>query len=343
MSHSSQLRSETQSTLTNLNFEVKPNYTYYNMHPEFEDLQEAVLSGLSQTQKELPCWMLYDKRGSELFEDICDLEEYYPTRTELAIMPYMLEELKHLYSAPVDIIELGGGAGVKTQKLLESLPEIQNYICLEISDSALSASCQKLGESFPEINVKGICADYNSLQQLPWRDICPSPKRLVFFPGSTIGNFSREEAAQFLEKVHSILNPGDAFLLGIDLIKNEETLYKAYNDSKGVTADFNLNILHRIKKELNVEGLNVDNFFHEAVFNKERSRMEMHLFSKVDQTIEIAGKKIEFKKGESIHTENSHKFKGTDFDALMESIGFNVLKTWSDGRDYFNIKLYQVK
>lgn len=297
-------------------------------------LLDDVLEGLKKTGKTLPSKYFYDNRGSELFEDICTLDEYYLTRTELKIMKDNIQEMTSDLGKKVQLIELGSGSSLKTRLLLDHLEDIHSYVPVDISDEFLQNEARNLKKEFPNLTIEPVAADYTK----PF-DIPKSPsevKKIFYFPGSTIGNFTQEKAADFIGLISNLIEDNGGLLIGFDLIKDKKKLIAAYDDSKGVTASFNKNILIRINRELNADFM-PDQFQHKAIFNEEKSRMEMHLQSLNDQTVTICGEAIFFKKGETIHTENSHKYSLDSF-REMTDLHFQSVKTWMDDDKLFAIQ-----
>lgn len=311
------------------------------MNTTNEQFMSDVIAGLSQGQKALPCKYLYDEDGSRLFEAICDTSDYYVTRADLAVLDQHLPEMAQLIGEQVHVIEFGSGAGVKTRHLLEALQAPQAYTPIEISASALDASAAELRAEFSQIEIRPLQWDYT--QDIPSSVLSlgePDQRRLVFFPGSTISNFTHAEAADFLSRIRKMIKgqgerPDGGLLIGVDLIKSHDILVAAYDDSEGVTSDFNLNLLHRINRELDAN-FAVDQFRHEARYNTDHNRIEMHLVSQQDQQVRINGHRFEFKDGESIHTENSHKYSVEGFSKLAHESGLKVVKTWTDNNKLFS-------
>lgn len=298
---------------------------------------EDVIEGLSQTPKSLPCKYFYDERGSILFTEICKTDEYYITNTELTLLDEILPDVARLVGRNANIIEYGSGEGRKIRHLLASLDNPKSYTAIDISPEILLRSSSQLKREFPQIIIHPVVGDYMSPIQLP--EVVASDwinRRIIFFPGSTISNFSPEEAANFLDRMKTLLKPGDGLLMGVDLLKSPNRLHQAYNDKEGVTADFNLNLLRRINNELGAD-FDRHQFEHYAFFNTVLSRVEMHLVSMADQTVHIADHQFHFKHGETIHTENSYKFTIEDIAKLGISCGFNHIKAWSDHKDLFSI------
>ena len=302
---------------------------------------QDVLADLGQMPKTLPCKYFYDEAGSALFEKICDLDEYYITRTELEILRSAGDEIASLVGEGATIVEPGSGAGIKVQVLLKALFKPKKFIPLEISLDALRASANALQQKFPRLEViphRGDFTDQKDLQNLPLVSD-QTERRLVFFPGSTIGNFTRDQAAEVMQNLRILAGENGLLLLGADLIKDRQRLISAYDDAKGVTAEFNKNLLVRINRELNANFDYHQGFQHRAVFNEALSRIEMHLVATADQQVSIAGEKIDFAEGETIHTENSHKYSPEIIAQLANNSGFEVTHQWSDKQQDFGLFL----
>ncbi len=301
------------------------------------DLRRDVLHGLSKSQKEIPSKYFYDERGSELFEQICSLDDYYPTDCEVEIMQNNLDEIADVLGAGVQLIELGSGSSMKTRLLLKRCKNLAMYVPVDISEEFLNEVATDLRSEFPNHDIRPVVADYTSEFDLPEND--QIAKKVVYYPGSTIGNFTKRRARKFLNSIGENLSAGDGLLIGVDLKKDLEVLEKAYNDSEGVTAKFNKNLLVRLNRELNAD-FNIDRFNHVAFYNREEGRIEMHLVSLEEQSVMVAGQKFWFEKGEKIHTENSHKYKIDEFEELAEDY-FKRLKTWTDSRNYFSVHYFE--
>lgn len=299
-----------------------------------------ILDGLNKKQKTLPSKLFYDERGSKLFDQICELDEYYPTRTELKIMEENIDEITSVFNDESLFIEFGSGSSIKTRILLEHLPNISGYIPIDISEEYLLKSAQQLRNEFHAIDIYPVAADYTKPLILP-----PIAKKvshkIAYFPGSTIGNFPVQEAKEFLKVIFDLVGEHGGLLIGVDLKKNMKILEDAYNDSQGVTAEFNLNILHRLNREFGFD-FNPDNFEHRAIYNEEFGRIEMHLFSKVDQEFGANDQRFQIKKGESILTEYSHKYLLKDFAELVSDY-FTVEKVWTDSNSLFSIQYLTTK
>lgn len=295
---------------------------------------EEVLQGLQKPQKTLPSKYFYDKRGSELFEQICELDEYYPTRTELSIMRENMDEITDQLGAKIQLIELGSGSSLKTRLLISHLKELHSYVPVDISEDFLADVAENIQAEYPSLNVIPVAADYTQPFELPETDL--DTRRIAYYPGSTIGNFTKEQAAEFIALIGGLVGENGGLLIGFDLLKNKETLIEAYDDAKGVTAEFNKNILWRINRELDAN-FDPDAFEHKAIFNEDKSRIEMHLVSQKDQVVDIMGTAIHFSKGETIHTENSHKYSLESFREITAP-HFHPIKTWTDEDEMFAVQ-----
>lgn len=303
-------------------------------------LYEDVVRGLSRPQKRIPSKYFYDERGSELFEKITHLEEYYLTRTEKEILRVHVDEFARRLGPRAVIIEPGSGSSAKTRLLIDHCDKLYAYVPVDISRRFLLEQAENLKEEYPELRVEPVVADYTRPFELP---VEPEShrRRLIFFPGSTVGNFKPDEARAFLESLGGLLKAGDAMLIGVDLVKERRILEKAYNDSEGVTAAFNKNLLHRINRELKAD-FDPGAFAHGAFYNEAENRIEMHLKSLRAQTVHINGCGFDFAKGETIHTENSYKYTPKSFEKICEGI-FRVEKVWTDPEELFSVQfLYKI-
>jgi len=306
---------------------------FHDYHPAPADLRVEVLNGLGLTRKRLSPKLFYDAEGSKLFDAICELPEYYPTRTEIAILREHGAEMAERLGRDALLVELGSGSSLKIRVLLEALrPAV--YMPVDISSEHLKESAQALAATFPGLEVHAVCADYSAPFELPVDD--HEHPRAAFFPGSSIGNFEPADAEQLLRRVASILGPEGRLLIGVDLIKDRERLERAYNDAAGITAAFNMNLLSRINREL-AGRFDPNRFRHEAFFNAEQSRVEMHLLSTCDQQVEVAGERFVFAEGETIHTECSHKYSIDGFHALAVRAGFEPEQVWTDAEQLFSV------
>ncbi len=304
-----------------------------------EDFRQDVLAGLSGPKKVLPCKYLYDGQGARLFEAICELDEYYPTRTELDILRNNIDEIASLLGPRANLVDLGSGSGLKTRLLLDNLDQPASYLPVDVACDQLLECAARLRQEHPRLVVNPICADYTRPFNLP-----PAPpdsgRSIVFFPGSTIGNFEPEEAIIFLRRVARLCSPKGGLLVGVDLKKSPHLLNPAYNDSRGVTAQFNLNLLARANRELPA-GFDLAQFQHHAFYNAAAGRIEMHLVSCRQQTVPVDGHKFDFAKGESIVTEHSYKYTVREFRELAARAGFEVIRHWTDQQQWFSVQYLQ--
>ena len=301
---------------------------------------EEVLHGLRQKQKVLPCKYLYDARGSQLFEEICELDEYYPTRTELAIMNRSVDEMAAQIGEEVLLIEYGSGSGRKTRLLLDSLRAPTGYVPIDISGEMLAESAAVIENRYPDLTVSPICADYLSPVEIPSMDK-PVRRRIVYFPGSTIGNFEPPEALEFLTRMVKQVGAGGGLLIGVDLRKDPAELECAYDDAEGVTANFNLNLLKRINRELEAD-FPVEAFSHAAIWVRDLGRVEMRLVCNVACKVTIAGQVIGFRAGEYIHTENAYKYDVAEFESLAVKAGLAPRAVWTDTAEKFSVHYFAV-
>ncbi|MEN0653904.1 MULTISPECIES: L-histidine N(alpha)-methyltransferase [Hyphobacterium] len=308
---------------------------FIDLHPPVADFRSDVLSGLRDRPRTIPPKYFYDADGSALFDAITTTPEYYVTRTELSILERIAPEIAARAGRGAVVIEPGSGSSVKITTLLRALDRPKAYIGSDISKQHLVAACRDLAAEHPGLFVGAVCADFTVPLDLSELDI-PDGRRLVFFPGSTIGNFEPAQAVQVLKNIRSWLRPGDALLLGADRIKDRAVLQAAYDDAGGVTAAFNLNLLKRIARELDSD-IEPADFRHRAIWNAEKARIEMHLEARRDIAFSVAGERFEMRKGETIHTENSHKFSVESFMELAGQAGLMVRDTWSDPAEHFTL------
>jgi dimethylhistidine N-methyltransferase len=299
-----------------------------------DDLAAAVLDGLSRQQKSLPCRFFYDARGSELFEDITRLPEYYPTRTETAILRAHAAEMVEGIPAGGVLVEFGSGSSTKTEILLERLPRLGAYVCVDVSPAALDGAVRRLQTRFQTLDVRAIVGDFSGGITLP-ADLAGRP-RAGFFPGSTIGNLTPAEARRLLGVFRGALAPEGRLIVGVDLEKDARQLVLAYNDRAGVTAAFNLNLLVRINRELGGT-FDLGGFAHEAVYNPREGRIEMYLESLREQEARVRGRRFRFRAGERIHTENSYKYSVGQFAELARGAGWETRRVWKDRGELFSV------
>ena len=294
----------------------------------------AVLTGLSAEPKTLPCQYFYDERGSALFEQITDAPEYYPTRTETAILRDCVDEIVAGTPPGSVLIEFGSGSSRKTEILLAALDKLAAYVPIDVSTSALDEARARLLRRFPNLRVETVVGDFRSALVLP-EDLRERP-RMGFFPGSTIGNFQRADAVSLLADMAAMMADGGRLIIGVDLHKDPGALLPAYNDAAGVTAAFNKNLLVRANRELGAD-FDLAGFEHEAIFNARQSRIEMHLVSRRAQVVSLLGRRFSFRAGETIHTENSHKYTVAAFRDLAAEANWTTSRLWTDARRLFSV------
>ena len=312
-------------------------YAFHDLLPRQAGMLEDVIAGLSRRQKEIPPKYFYDARGCALFEAICSLPEYYLTRTELSIMRAHSGAMAERLGANCALIEIGCGNSEKTRLLLDALrPAV--FVPVDIAREQLEASCNTLAQSFPSMKMIALRADFAQAVALPGEELSGA-RRALYFPGSTIGNFTPAEAREFLARWAPLLGPGGGALIGIDLKKDPALLDAAYNDAQGVTAAFNMNLLVRCNREL---GANFDltAFRHRAFYNAGAGRVEMHIESLRDQRVAIDGTSYSFRAGESIHTENSCKYSVEEFREIGRAAGFEPVQCWVDGDQRFAVHYF---
>ncbi len=300
---------------------------------ENQALLTSALAGLRATPKTLDSKWFYDATGSTLFEEITQLEEYYPTRTETAILRDQAARLARHVPAGAALVELGSGASLKTRILLDALPELAAYVPLDISAGFLARTADGLRAAYPGLNISPVVADFMQSVTLP-PTLTDRPK-VAFFPGSTLGNLAPEDAADLLKRVRD-WGHVEAFILGVDLVKDPQTLILAYDDPQGVTAAFNLNILARLNREVGAD-FALDHFRHEARWNAKAARIEMHLISTIAQRVQFGGAEIAFSAGESIHTENSRKYTRASITQIAEAAGWRLDSFLTDPKQWFGV------
>jgi dimethylhistidine N-methyltransferase len=305
---------------------------FHELHATADTMAAEVNAGLSSEQKALPPKYFYDKIGSELFDAITRLPEYYLTRTEIGLLRRHAPEMAELLGMHSFLIELGSGSSTKIRLLLEAVrPRI--YVPMDISREHLISAAQRLADDYPWLTVHAACVDYSR----PWDVPDFGPGRYnAFFPGSSIGNFEPGDALRLLRQVGRLVGTGGGLLIGVDLKKDAVILEQAYNDAQGVTADFNLNVLAHINRRLDAD-FNTGNFAHKAVYNAASGRIEMHLECRKDHTVCIGGTRYSFSSGETIHTENSYKYSVDGFHGLAARAGFSPVRVWTDKEGLFSI------
>ena len=308
---------------------------FYDAHPGTDDLRREVLTGLAALPKAIPPKFFYDKRGSELFDAICELPEYYQTRTEMGILRRCVADLVKHIGPDCLLVELGSGASKKVRLLLEGLRP-SSYLGVDISKEFLMHSTRLLAADYPWLDVHAACIDFSQSLDIPH---CETFDHMVaFFPGSSIGNFDPDDAIELLKRVAQMMNMRGQLLIGVDLKKDVRLLNAAYNDASGVTAEFNLNLLNRIRDELDSD-VDPARFQHNAYYNSQHGRIEMHLISRQAQSVRIEDRRFDFGQGESIHTENSYKYTIEEFAELAAAAGFRQQQVWTDDSSLFSVQL----
>ncbi|HKA38206.1 MAG TPA: L-histidine N(alpha)-methyltransferase [Burkholderiales bacterium] len=316
-------------------------YSFHDLHSATGGFLEDVLAGLAKPQKELPPQYFYDARGSALFEAICELPEYYLTRTEIAIMHSRGAEMARHLGAGCALIEFGSGSARKTRILIEAAAPAA-YLAIDIARDQLEATAAQLGHDFPRLEVIAICADYSHPIALSQLAAPGSRRRVIYFPGSTIGNLVPADARAFLRNAGSLAGAGGGLLIGVDLKKDTARLNAAYNDARGVTAEFNLNLLARINRELGA-AVDLSAFRHFAFYNEALGRIEMHLVSTKAQAVRIGGGVFRFRTDETIHTENSYKYSIAEFQELGRGAGLVPVECWTDPERLFAVHYLSVR
>jgi len=323
---------------------MRDNFNFVDVPPDHprEQICAVVETGLARCPKQLPCRFFYDTVGSQLFEQICALPEYYLTRTEHGILARFVDEMIESVGRNILLAELGSGSSTKTRLLIQALLAHQthlHYVPIDISAGYLRECCHTLLDDYERLCVTGIAAEYNEgIRVLPGHD----GPRLILFLGSNIGNFEREDATAFLGRIRARMNPRDCILIGVDLVKDRRVLHAAYNDAAGITSKFNKNLLVRVNRELNGE-FDIDQFQHDAPYIEASSRIEMHLRSRRRQTVHIGylERDFDFQQEETIHTENSHKYTPGDFSEMCSGAALTIREIWTDEREWFAVMLLQ--
>ena len=307
---------------------------------ESSDFLADVIAGLSSNPRTLPCKYFYDERGAMLFQTICDLPEYYITRTEIDILDRNRAEIASQLGPSVELIGLGTGAGTKTRILVEALKDPAVYIPVDISEKQLRESTALFEKIFPDLEILPVCADYLQPVVLP----TPSHKaarNVVYFPGSTIGNFEPNEAMEFLRRIANVCRENGGLLIGVDLKKDQHVIEAAYNDRAGITAQFNLNLFARMNREVGAD-FDLDQWRHRAIYNSSAGRIEMYLISEIDQFVHLDEHKFHFRRGEKISTEYSYKYAPEEFAALAGKVGFEFVRMWTDNARLFGVFYFMV-
>ena len=316
---------------------TSPAIKFYDAHPGTDDLRREVITGLAGSPKAIPPKFFYDKHGSELFDAICELPEYYQTRTEMSILRNCVAELVEHIGPDFLLVELGSGASKKVRLLLEELRP-SSYLGVDISKEFLLSSTRLLAADYPWLDVHAACVDFSHTLDIPHCETFDH--KVAFFPGSSIGNFDPQDAINLLKRVAEMMNMNGHLLIGVDLKKDVRILNAAYNDASGVTAEFNLNLLTRIREELDSD-IDPDDFSHLAFYNPDRGRIEMHLVNAHQRRIRIDDHFFELSAGESIHTENSYKYTIEEFAELASAAGFKQQRVWTDESSLFSVQLLQ--
>jgi dimethylhistidine N-methyltransferase len=311
--------------------------SFHDLHPTSDDLATDVLAGFSRAQKSIPPKYFYDAEGSRLFDAITELPEYYPTRTETAMLIAYADEIARKAGTGHLLVEPGSGSCTKARILFEGLQPCA-YVPMDISRDHLRVAAQEVAVEYPWLEVHAACTDFTRLMTLP--PSSPEGRRLAFFPGSSIGNFDPQAAIGFLGMIADMVGAGGQLLIGVDLKKDRTVLEAAYDDARGVTAAFNLNLLARINRELGAD-FDLAQWRHKALYNEAQGRIEMHLVSRVDQQVSLLGQTFRFAGGETIHTENSYKYSVAGFRDLASQAGFTTDTVWVDADRLFSLHLLQ--
>ena len=322
----------TRSTLNNHNFQ------FHDLHSVASCFSDDVLQGLSKRPASIPPKYFYDAKGSQLFDAITKLPEYYQTRTEIAILQKNAEEIARHVGTGSLLIEPGGGSCAKVHILLDGLRPT-TYVPMDISRQHLQQATKELAVAFPWLDIHAVCTDFTQTMKLP--STIPESTKVAFFPGSSIGNFDPISAADFLTSIAEMVELGGFLLIGVDLKKDKSILQAAYNDAKNITAQFNLNLLHRINRELDAD-FDLSNWQHKAFYNEQKGRIEMHLVSLCEQQLSIGESKFIFTRGETIHSENSYKYTSQEFIQLAHQAGFQSIAQWNDEDNLFSVHLFRV-
>ncbi len=313
--------------------------SFTDLHPAPNDFYAEVIQGLNRRPRTIEPKFFYDEYGSRLFDALCRTPEYYPTRTEIAILEQHIGDIAQHIASRCVLIEPGSGNSRKVRILLDTLRP-QTYVPIDISKDYLRSTAEHVAEEYPWLTVNAVCADYGTPIDLP--DTPRAAQKLAFFPGSTIGNFEPRQAVVFLRNMARMVLPDGGLLIGVDLKKDPARLNAAYNDAQGITADFNLNLLTRINNALHAD-FDVDRFRHHAFYNSGLGRIEMHLVSRQAQRVRVGNKHFDFAEEEGIHTENSYKYSIAEFQALARQAGFSPAAVWTDAEQLFSVHYLRVQ
>lgn len=316
--------------------DTTPEFELRDLQPSRTDMRSDIVNGLSQPEKWISSMYFYDEYGSQLFDRICETPEYYPTRTELAIMQGNIQAMCDRLGPDVMLIEPGSGTSEKVRLLLRHLDSPVAYVPVEIAREHLLAAAESINAEFPELEVLPVCADFTQPWEVPLATR-RAKRRALYFPGSTIGNFEPPDALELLRNMRERADGDGALLIGVDMRKDPMILERAYNDAEGITAQFNLNVLRRINRELGAD-FDLDSFRHEALWNGDESRIEMHLVSLREQTARIGDAEFHFGDGERIHTESSYKYTIESFAELAAKAGFVQREVWLDDDALFSVR-----
>jgi dimethylhistidine N-methyltransferase len=317
----------------------KQKIQFHDLHNTRNEFRDDVLQGLSRRPASIPPKYFYDAKGSQLFDAITELPEYYPTRTEIGILTENANEIAQQVGTGSLLVEPGGGSCAKVHILLEGL-QPRAYVPMDISRDHLQLAAEELAIAFPWLEIHAACTDYTREMQLP--PSAPKGTHVAFFPGSSIGNFKPEEAIMFLQSVADLVGSGGYLLIGVDLKKDRAILEAAYDDAQGVTAQFNLNLLEHINRDLGAD-FDLTAWQHKALYNESEGRIEMHLISQQQQTIHIDNTEFSFAEGDDIHTENSYKYTTDEFIQLAAHAGFDPVNLWIDENNLFSVHLFRLK
>ena len=303
--------------------------------PTTSTFHEEIVTGLRRSPPRLPCKYFYDQRGSQLFDQICEQDEYYLTDADLEIMRRFAPQMAAQIGPGVMLVEYGSGSSIKTRLLLDHLQDAVAYVPVDISRAHLQQTANTLSAAYPQIEILPVCADFTQAFELPTASQKPT-HAAVYFPGSTIGNFHSDEVLRLLGQIAKLCGSGGGLLIGIDLKKDVDTLEAAYNDQQGVTAEFNLNLLERINRELDAD-FQLDQFRHDATYNEDQGRIEMYLVSEREQSVSIGDETFEFDKGDKICTEYSHKYTIAEFAGIAAEVGLTLRRHWTDRQELFAV------